>query len=244
MYAVVASASAAGQTGRSGYIRGDGWEATLTDKKHIGVSAGILFASILTLVGCGPRPVSTIATVHFETATTAELTEAANVLLARFREMSPSRSSSCTAVVGDRRIVLEFRGEPPADEIIRGYASSQGIFHIYPADARRNWLVSDRDVQIVNARASENGEVLDLSVDEDAAQRLLQYTSRNLGAVLVTSWDGKEQTRATVRGVFSKRFQTTGMDRDAALRMMITLRSGRLPVAVREVEITHPPTGG
>ena len=216
----------------------------MNKKKRISLPVGILFASVLTLAGCGPRPVSTIATVHFESATTAEMTEAAKVLLARFSEMSPSRSSTCTAALGERRIVLEFRGESPADEIIRDYASSQGIFHIYPADARRNWLVSDRDVQGVNARAGETGAVFDLSVDEDAAQRLLQYTSSNLGKVLVTSWDGKEQTRATVQGVFSKRFQTTGIDRDAALRMMTILRSGRLPVAVREVEIAHPPNGG
>ena len=198
-----------------------------------------MFAMLGLLSGCGPKPVSTSATIHFETSTPEEMALAGSILKARFDELTPTYFSSFTVVVHEKDIVLEFRGVAPADEVIREYAS-QGIFRIYAADSRLIWLVTDRDVQRVNALASENGFVLDMSVNESAGQRLQTYTSRNVGRVLVTSWNGKEQSRATVQGVFSRQFQTTGLDRETALRMRIMLESGRLPMAVREIDLVHP----
>ena len=85
--------------------------------------------------------------------------------------------------------------------------------------------------------------MLDLAVNERAGERLHNYTSRSVGRLLVTTWNGKEHSRARVGGVFSRQFQTTGMDRETAVMMMIMLKSGRLPVAVREVQIVHPGAG-
>lgn len=182
---------------------------------------------------------STVATIRFAAATSADMAQAAIVLQTRFRELNPSHSSSFTVIVGEQDIVLEFRGEAPPDQTIRDY-STQGVLRIYPADATRNWLVTDRDIEEVSARQGDAGAMLDIKVRDSAAQRLQSYTSRNVGRVLVTNWDGKEQSRATVRGVFSRQFQTTGLDRATALRMRIMLESGRLPVAVREIGIVHP----
>jgi hypothetical protein len=42
------------------------------------------------------------------------------------------------------------------------------------------------------------------------------------------------------RAFFSRQFQTSGIDVETAMRRRIMLESGRLPVAVRNVEISHP----
>jgi preprotein translocase subunit SecD len=191
------------------------------------------------LAGCGPQPISTTATIHFETSTGEEMAQAANILRARFDTLMPSHSSSFTTIVRDQDIVLEFRGEAPPDQTIRDYAS-QGVLRIYAAESPLNWLVTDRDIESVHARQGDDGPVLDLAVNERAGERLHNYTSRSVGRLLVTSWNGKEQSRARVGGVFSRRFQTTVKDRDTALRMKAMLESGRLPVASREIEIAHP----
>ena len=200
--------------------------------------AGLLAVACL-LAGCGPRPVSTIATVHFENRTTEEVTESAGILQARFAEMAPTLTSSVTATVSGQNVVLEFRGEAPPDETIREYAT-QGVFRIYASNSPLQFLVTDLDVESATARQDEAGPALSLSVTERAGQRLQNHTSRNLGQVLVTSWNGKEQSRNRIGGVFSRQFLTTGMDRETAIRMMIMLRYGRLPVAPQKIEIVHP----
>jgi hypothetical protein len=212
----------------------------LKNNEHKTFLAVLGLATFCLLAGCGPRAISTTATIRLESSTSAEMAEAGRILKARFDEIPPSYSSSVTVIVGPLAVLLQFRGEAPSDQTIRDYAS-QGIFRIYPLDSPLNWLVTDRDVDLASARQGENGAVLDMVVSEKAGQRLFNYTSRNVGRLLVTSWNGKEQSRATVSGVFSRRFQTTGMDRDTALRMMTILKFGRLPKPVREIEIEHAP---
>ena len=209
--------------------------------------AGLL-ASMFVLTACGPRPVSTIATIHFENATPEQMTQAANILKERFSRLEYSFGSTITATVQDQRVVLEFRGAAPTDDMIREHAT-QGVFRISPVDTPLLFLVTDLDIENVNAREDPsaqddaNGFVLDLQVSERAGQRLLNHTSRNLGRVLITSWNGKEQSRAVISGVFSTRFQTSGLDRNTAGRMMVMLKSGRLPIAPEKIEIVRPSPG-
>jgi preprotein translocase subunit SecD len=211
----------------------------LHKKKSIKAGVWTVLISLCVLSGCGPRAISTTARVHFEAASEAEMMQAAQILQARFNELRPSYFSTVTTTVVAQDVALEFRGEAPADETIGSYAASQGIFRLYPLDAQNNLLVTDLDIEQVSATQGSTGPMLDLRVSESAGKRLLAYTSRNLGRVLITSWDRKEQSRAVVGGVFARQFQTTGMDRDTAMRLTIILRSGRLPVAVRSVDIAH-----
>jgi preprotein translocase subunit SecD len=192
------------------------------------------------LSGCDRSTVTAKANINLEQATDAERDQAAMVLRARFEAIAPSMFSSVDVKRSGADIVLVFRGEPPSDEEIRSYAASRGVMRMAPQDSPHNWLVTDRDVESVSVSGSSQGPVLDLRVSERAGQRLLQYTSRNQGKVLVTTWDEDAPFHASIQGIFSRQFQTTGFDAETAMRRRIILESGRLPVAVRNVEISHP----
>ena len=201
--------------------------------------AGLL-ANVCMLGWCeAAQPVSTVATIHFANPTPEQVANAAGILQARFAELQPSYFSTVTAAASGKKVVLEFRGEAPSDETIREYAT-QGVFRIHAIDTPLLFLVTDYDVQTVRARQDGDVVVLALTVNESAGQRLKNHTSRNPGGILVTSWNGKEQSKSRISGVFSQQFQSTGMDRETAIRMMIMLRTGRLPAAPNKIEIVHP----
>jgi len=71
-------------------------------------------------------------------------------------------------------------------------------------------------------------------------ERMLAFTRRSIGKVMVTSWDRKQETRAVISGVFGQYFQTTGLDVQTVKLWVLLLGHGRLPVTVRSVEIRHP----
>ena len=73
-----------------------------------------------------------------------------------------------------------------------------------------------------------------------AGERMLAFTRRSIGKVMVTSWDRKQETRAVISGVFGQYFQTTGLDVQTVKLWVLLLGHGRLPVTVRSVEIRHP----
>jgi preprotein translocase subunit SecD len=190
--------------------------------------------------GCDRSIVTAMAKIELEQASEAERDQSAAILRARFEAIGPSMFSSVEVIRSGEDIMLVFRGEPPGDEEIRSYAGSRGVMRMAPQDSPHNWLVTDRDVESVSVSHSDQGPVLDLRVSERAGQRLLEYTARNQGKVLVTTWDRDEPFRASIQGIFSRQFQTTGFDAETAMRRRIMLESGRLPVAVRNVQISHP----
>jgi len=200
-----------------------------------------LLASVCLLGWCeAAQPVSTVATVHFANLAPEQVTKAAGILQARFAELQPSYLSTVTATASGKKVIVEFRGEAPDDEAIREYAT-QGVFRVHAIDTPLLFLVTDYDVQAVRARQDGDVVALALTVNESAGQRLKNHTSRNPGGILVTKWNGKEQSKSKISGVFSRQFQSTGMDRETAIRMMIMLRTGRLPAAPDKIEIVHPP---
>jgi len=73
-----------------------------------------------------------------------------------------------------------------------------------------------------------------------AGERMLAFTRRSIGKVMVTSWDRKQETRAVISGVFGQYLQTTGLDVQTVKLWVLLLGHGRLPVTVRSVEIRHP----
>jgi len=201
---------------------------------------GAALALLPLLVACSPPPVSMTATVALDDASPDQAAAAAQILQARLAELRPAMISRVEAQPGPSSVVLSFRGEAPTEDAIRSYAGTQGIYRMYPMDSRANLLLTDRDIESVSVTAGDTGPVLNLQVREPGAQRLLAFTSKNSGKVLETTWDRDVLNRATVQGAFSSRFQTTGMDRDTAMRVMICLRHGRLPVRVRDIEIRRP----
>ena len=111
---------------------------------------------------------------------------------------------------------------------------------IASADSRLVSIVTDKDVESATPEQGNAGPMLDLLLSDTAGQRMLEYTKRHQGGTLVTTWDGVEVSRATIRGSFGRQFRTTGVARETAMLHAIVLRSGRLPKPVTGVRIDHP----
>jgi len=210
--------------------------------RKIAALAALVVAAMLA--GCGANEVTATVRVELESPTPEDTATSAAVLQRRFTDLLPGFFSKVTATASGTGVDLVFTGEAPADEQIRTYASTQGIFRMYPVDQPNLLLVTDLDVEQVSASQGPNGPAIDLTLNERAGARLEAFTRQNLGKQLATSWDRKEEMRATISGVFGRRFQTTGVDADTARLRQIMLGSGRLPVSVRSVDIRHPGEAG
>ena len=123
--------------------------------------------------------------------------------------------------------------------------------------------------QLIDASATidENGQpAVSVTLDGSGARRMLAFTERNVGkpmAVLfrerevVTNYNARgepiRETRqieeiisiATIRGVFGKRFQTTGLSSSEAHDLSLLLRAGALaaPVDIVEERTVGPSLG-
>jgi preprotein translocase subunit SecD len=123
--------------------------------------------------------------------------------------------------------------------------------------------------QLIDASATidENGQpAVSVTLDGSGARRMLEFTERNVGkpmAVLfrerevITNYNAKgepiRETRqieevisiATIRGVFGKRFQTTGLSSKEAHDLSLLLRAGALaaPVDIIEERTIGPSLG-
>jgi preprotein translocase subunit SecD len=193
----------------------------------------------LLLAACDMNKVAATVRVELESPTPEQTAAAAVVLQNRLSELVSS-FSKVTATPSGTGVDVVFAGEAPPDELIRSYASMQGVMRMFLADSPINVVVTDRDVEQATASRGPAGPVMNLMLRQPAGERMLAFTRRNVGKVMVTSWDRKTESRATIRGVFGAQFQTTGLDFDAQKLWVVMLRHGRLPVAVRSVEIRNP----
>lgn len=196
-------------------------------------------AMSLLLAACNRNPVAAVVRVELESPTPEQTVASAVVLQNRLSELVSS-FSKVTATPTGTGVDVVFSGEAPPDELIRSHASMQGVMRMYLEESPINVVITDRDVEQAAASAGETGAVMNLKLSQSAGDRMLAFTRRNVGKVMVASWDRKIETRATIRGVFGERFQTTGLDVETTKLWVAILRHGRLPVAVRSVEIRHP----
>lgn len=79
-----------------------------------------LLCLLALLVACGPPEVSGTLVVQTEEATPQQIERTAQILAARFEEILPTtmRSAVSSAVTGNTT-TFTFRGEAPAEEVLR-----------------------------------------------------------------------------------------------------------------------------
>jgi len=193
------------------------------------------------LAACDMNKVAATVRVELESPTPEQTAAAAVILQNRLSELV-SNFSRVTATPAGTSVDVVITGNAPPDELIRGYASIQGVMRMFLAESPVNVVITDRDVEQAAASEGDSGPLINLLLSQPAGDRMQDFTRRNVGKVMVTSWDRKTETRAVISGVFGGRFQTSGVDLDTAKLWVVMLRHGRLPVAVRSVEIRHPAT--
>ncbi|MFK8015935.1 MAG: protein translocase subunit SecD [Gammaproteobacteria bacterium] len=180
----------------------------------------------------------------------------------------PSRIIDTLSVVA----TLEWRGEceqgsaieaarlgrPPAGCLL--FTDEQG----QPVLLNRDVIATgDQLTNATSSAATQDGPAVSINLDATAAKRMLRHTQNNvnkrMGVVFIeTNAELNEETGerdivkteriislATIRGVFSNRFQITGLRIDEAQDLAILLRAGALaaPVYVVEERTVGPTLG-
>jgi hypothetical protein len=196
---------------------------------------------LLALTACGPRPVTARLSVQVSAASATEVTESAQVLLRRFEEFRPSYFSSEIASIEGNRIDIEFRGASPPEPVMRYLAGTQGVWRLAAADAPLIVWVTDRDILRAVLFKDTSGLSVNTRITPAAGARLLQLTHRNVGKVLVTTWDGRVILRATISGVFGEQFISPVPEGEDPRAYCAVLQHGRLPVPVASVEYQAVP---
>jgi hypothetical protein len=204
------------------------------------IRTAVVACALLGTAGCAPPSVTAIVLVELEDATDAERQASAPILEARCRAYLGSYFSEVSARPVRDGVRIEFRGAAPPERVIQKIASTQGVMRISSQRSPHITIVSDRDVVAATPVKGEDSYQLELVLSGPAGQRMLEYTRRHQGELLVTTWDGGEPTSARIAGVFGPRFQTTGLDRETTLLRAVLLRGGRLPKPVKSVVIDHP----
>jgi hypothetical protein len=189
-----------------------------------------------SIVACSPPQVTGTAIVETEDAKPEDVARTADILAARFDEITPSRRSTITATPAGHTITFTFRGEHAKAEFLRPLALTRGVLRIGPADQPDETWASDADVERVEMLLQDH-TVISLRLTREAGARLLDATSKNKGRMLVTSWDGRPLLYAPILGPFGEAFQFTAPgSREEGHVVLNALRHGRLPVATKSFE--------
>jgi preprotein translocase subunit SecD len=175
-----------------------------------------------------------------------------------------------TATLEYRAVALE--GDP--DRAARTGIAPAGTQLFFERDTDRPYLLK-RDIiatgnELVDAAATVDQEsgtpAVSVTLDGRAAKRMFEFTEKNVGnpmavlykeTIITTTYDengdpqfDREQIEeiisvATIRGVFGKRFQTTGLTSKEAHDLALLLRAGALaaPIAIVEERTIGPSLG-
>lgn len=197
-----------------------------------------LCLAMVGLAGCKPAMVTATIRVEFEESTREDRERAAGILRARFEEILGTHSSVEIQPADGAVINFEVRSESLPVNDLDYYAGTQGVLEMTSVDPPGTLLITDRDVESTRTWNTGERAILAFSVTEEAGKRMLEYTSRNPGKLIATSWDGGYETHSTIQGEMSRHFQVSDLDPVDALRRRTVLEHGRLPVAVGRVDIT------
>lgn len=126
-----------------------------------------------------------------------------------------------------------------------------------PVLLKNNIIITGKEITHATATSDESGlPAVSVQLDGAGSRKMGDTTKQYLGkrmAVVFIEYDtktvkkdGKIETiskpieevisLATIRGVFSKRFQITGLDRDEATKLSLLLRAGALAAPIQIVE--------
>ena len=126
-----------------------------------------------------------------------------------------------------------------------------------PVLLKNNIIITGKEITHATATSDESGlPAVSVQLDGAGSRKMGDTTKQYLGkrmAVVFIEYDtktvkkdGKLETvskpveevisLATIRGVFSKRFQITGLDRDEATKLALLLRAGALAAPIQIVE--------
>ncbi|MCX7544692.1 protein translocase subunit SecD [Marinicella gelatinilytica] len=164
----------------------------------------------------------------------------------------------------DATATLEYRATDMENNAVAAHQSGRtpiGSSLFYDRDGRPV-LLKDRVIvtgnQLVDANATfdqqSGSQAVSVQINSVGAKRMLEFTKNNVGnnmAVVfkeriplgkneegVMQYKNKEEviSNARINGVFSNRFQTTGLDQKEATELALLLRAGALAAPVQIVE--------
>ena len=144
--------------------------------------------------------------------------------------------SSLKTSIDGNRIDFEFRGTSPAQKDLEYLANTQGVLRVVARDSPHIIWYSDRDIVSAECSRSSDNDYLNIRLTSAAGEKMLELTRRNVGKVLITTWDGQPLIDSTVQGVIGGSFQSSIPRDDQTAGFCVVIKHGRLPVPVEKSE--------
>jgi len=203
----------------------------------------IVFLAWLTgITGCTPSKVAATAVLQIdETATPEEIAGAAQVLKARFEDVTPGSFPSVTSTISGHTLSFEFRGGAPTETSVRLLSSERAEFAIVAAGDASDVWVTDADVLEARTATKAGAEFLGVKLKPEAGKRLEARTAANVGKMLAVNWDGREVTSLQIQGAYGENFEFPVPSEDLGRIMQATLGHGRLQIRMRSFDYRVAP---
>jgi preprotein translocase subunit SecD len=196
------------------------------------VTSIAIIASIAWLAGCAPSKVAATLVLQMGEATPEQIAKAAQVLAARFKEVTPGSFASVTPTISGQTISFAFRGGAPTEISVRALSTERGEFGIFSAENASDVWITDEDVIEAKLTMKAGGEFVSVHLKPEAGQRLAKKTAANVGKMLITTWNGQEVMSSQIQAPFGEMFEFTSPSEQLGRVMQVTLGHGRLPVAM------------
>jgi len=194
--------------------------------------------SFLFLVSCGAISAND-KKITVQVETQDNIKDIDRVLTKRLNNIYGGFFSNIKSTIKNKLITYKIhaRGDV-TEETLRYYLETQGQLSAY-LDKSKPWFTS---TDIINTEASydevTNEPVLRFSLSKEAAIRMKEKTTSNIGKILILELDGKILTEVRIASPLSKHIQIN-FTRSALInyRTAMLLRTGPLPEKVQLIKL-------
>ena len=160
-------------------------------------------------------------------------------LLARFGMFNSATLTSVTSTIDGSTLTYSFPEDQPDAETIAFLIETTGLVTLAleeTPDAEP--IITSYDIERIDARNDGFGnELFFFELTPAAGELMLRTTADNIGKRLVMRVDDTVITEASIRGVFARQFQLSGIDLQNFAAIHAAIQFGPLPAPVEFLSI-------
>jgi len=166
----------------------------------------------------------------------AVVEETQRVLSARFAAFRPSLLSRAEFVVAGSTIRYRFKNGAPDAAVLEYLYRTPGHLtaSLVTEPPEEPWF-TERDIRRADVAYNGTARVIRIHLTPEAGRRVLGLTIDHIGGTMEMTLDGETLMSGRIRGVFSERFEISGVDIPPALPAV--LENGALPARVTAVPL-------
>ena len=187
----------------------------------------------LVLISCMQEPPFVFA-VKTESAEHDVVTETRDILLRRYNEFLPSRSSIIESKIEGSCINFVISNGSPSKHVITYLTETPGILEAFHRNKSIKLLwFTEQDLISASVVPEKGRDMLNVKITSDAGVRTAQLSSNNIGKKLTIEIDGRTVGEGFITDTLSTSFLVHTPKSRYAQETSAALTFGRLPTTVR-----------